>query len=140
MNSEPERHEKTASVEAYKIILRNVLDRRPSGTRQRLAVALGKNRSFISQISNPAYPVPIPAPHLEVIFEICHFSGAEKRAFLESFTRAHPMRSAAPRNGPSLRALRLDVVDFGDVRRNREFDSLVRELARRLGRLMPHVD
>jgi hypothetical protein len=140
VSSEPERHEKTASVEAYKIILRNVLDRRPSGTRQRLAIALGKNRSFISQISNPAYPVPIPAPHLEVIFEICHFSGAEKRAFLESFARAHPMRSCAPRDGPSLRALRLDVVDFGDVRRNREFDNLVRELARRLGRLTPHVD
>lgn len=140
MNSEPERDEKTASVEAYKIILRNVLDRRPSGTRQRLAIALGKNRSFISQISNPAYPVPIPAPHLEAIFEICHFSGAEKRAFLESFARAHPMRSGAPRNGPSLRALRLEVVDFGDVRRNREFDNLVRELARRLGRLTPHVD
>ena len=32
-------------------ILRNVLDRRPSGTRQRLANALGKNRSFVSQIS-----------------------------------------------------------------------------------------
>lgn len=140
MSSEPERHEKTANVEAYKIILRNVLDRRPSGTRQRLAIALGKNRSFISQISNPAYPVPIPAPHLEAIFEICHFSAAEKRAFLESFTRAHPMRSGAPRNAPSLRALRLDVVDFGDVRRNREFDNLVRELARRLGRLAPHVD
>ena len=45
-------------------ILQDVLDRRPSGMRQRLAEALGKNRSFISQISNPAYPTPIPAQHL----------------------------------------------------------------------------
>jgi hypothetical protein len=134
----PARNDRTASVEAYKMILRNVLDRRPSGTRQRLAVALGKNRSFISQISNPAYPVPIPAPHLEVIFEICHFSMAEKRAFLESFARAHPMRVGALRTSQSLRALRLDVVDFGDAKRNREFDNLVRELARRLGKLTPH--
>lgn len=140
MSSEPAHREKTASVEAYKSILRNVLDRRPSGTRQRLAIALGKNRSFISQISNPAYPVPIPAPHLEIIFEICHFSGAEKRAFLECFARAHPMRAGASRSGQSLRALRLEVVDFGDARRNREFDNLVRELARRLGRFAPHPD
>jgi hypothetical protein len=140
VSSEPARNEKTASVEAYKSILRNVLDRRPSGTRQRLASALGKNRSFISQISNPAYPVPIPALHLEIIFDICHFSGAEKREFLECFARAHPARASAPRNGPSLRALRLDVVDFGDARRNREFDNLISELARRLGRLATHSD
>ena len=44
-------------------------DNRPSGTRQRLAGALGKNRSFVSQIANPAYPVPIPVQHLETIFE-----------------------------------------------------------------------
>jgi hypothetical protein len=140
VNSEPARNEKTASVEAYKSILRSVLDRRPSGTRQRLAIALGKNRSFISQISNPAYPVPIPAPHLEMIFEICHFSAAEKRAFLESFARAHPVRASVSRAGPSLRTLRLEVVDFGDARRNREFDNLVGELARRLGRLTPDSD
>jgi hypothetical protein len=140
VSSEPARNEKTASVEAYKSILRNVLDRRPSGTRQRLAIALGKNRSFISQISNPAYPVPIPALHLEIICEICHFSGVEKREFLECFARAHPARAGAPRNRPSMRALWLDVVDFGDTRRNREFDSLIRELARRLARLAPHSD
>ena len=73
-------------------ILRDVLDQRPSGTRQRLANALGKNRSFVSQISNPAYPAPIPAPHLEIIFEICHFSPARRTAFLEAFDRAHPNR------------------------------------------------
>ena len=50
----------------YKRILLRVLDLRPSGTRQRLADALGKNRSFVSQITNPAYPVPIPPRHLEI--------------------------------------------------------------------------
>ena len=140
MSSEAPRNAKSASVEAYKSILRNVLDRRPSGTRQRLATALGKNRSFISQISTPVYPVPIPAPHLGIIFEICHFSGTEKREFLECFTRAHPGRRRAPRNGPSLRSLRLEVVDFGDAKRNREFDNLVRELARRLGKMAPQSE
>jgi hypothetical protein len=44
------------------------------------------------------------------------------------------------RNGPSLRSLRLEVVDFGDAKRNREFDNLVRELARRLGKMAPQPE
>ena len=131
---------RTMHVAAYKTILRNILDRRPSGTRQRLATALGKNRSFISHISNPAYPVPIPALHIEIIFEICHFSPAEKRAFLDAFGQAHPSRLKATRSGPNLRSLRLEVIDLGDTQRNREFDDLVRETVRRLSRLLRHGD
>ena len=48
----------------YKTILRNTIDRRPSGTRQKIALALGKNKSFVSQITNPAYLSPVPAPVL----------------------------------------------------------------------------
>src|SRR5438477_309550 len=80
------------AVVAYKAILKRVLDNRPSGTRQRMANALGKNRSFVSQIANPAYPVPIPARHLEAIFEICHFSQDDRREFLAEYARAHPSR------------------------------------------------
>jgi len=130
------RDERAASVEAYKSLLRIVLDRRPSGTRQRLANALGKNRSFVSHISNPAYPVPIPAPHLDTIFEICHFSAAERRAFVEAFNRAHPNRLKPRRGAHGVRTLKLDVADFGDPTTNREFDELVRETARRLSRLV----
>ncbi|MGA2042112.1 MAG: hypothetical protein ABSG83_01945 [Roseiarcus sp.] len=140
MSAASDRSDKAANVESYKIILRGILDRRPSGTRQRLASALGKNRSFISLISNPAYPVPIPATHLEIIFDICHFSPADKRAFLDSFQRAHPNRARSRRSDPSLRSLRLEVFDLGDAKRNREFDDLVREVARRLVRLTPPRD
>src|SRR4029079_8563721 len=35
------------AVALYKRLLADVIDGRPSGTRQRLAAALGKNRSFI---------------------------------------------------------------------------------------------
>ena len=128
--------ERATQVEAYKTLLRNVLDRRPSGTRQRLANALGKNRSFVSQISNPAYPVPIPAPHIEIIFDVCHFSPAERQTFLDAFHRAHPNRVKPRRGAQGLRTLKLEVADFGDAATNREFDELVRETARRLSRLM----
>ena len=68
-------------IAAYKAILRDVLDRRPSGMRQRLAEALGKNRSFITQIANPAYQTPIPAQHVHAIIQVCHFSAQERDKF-----------------------------------------------------------
>jgi len=76
------------TVADYKRLLQTVCENRPSGTRVRLAVALGTNRSFVSQLVNPAYSLPIPAQHLETIFEICHFSPTEKRDFLEAFGQA----------------------------------------------------
>ena len=85
----------SATVAAYKRVLQDVLERRPSGMRQRLAEALGKNRSFISQISNPIYPTPIPAQHVESILEICHFSPPERERFLDAYRRAHPQRLRA---------------------------------------------
>jgi hypothetical protein len=41
------------AVRAYERLLQTYLDRRPSGTRQEIALALGKHKSFISQIANP---------------------------------------------------------------------------------------
>ena len=140
MSDPPTRDAKAAHVEAYKTILRDILDQRPSGTRQRLATALDKNRSFVSHMCNPAYPVPIPAPHLEIIFEICHFPPAEKSAFLDLFKRAHPNRSRHVREAPSLRSLKLEVYDLGDARKNRAFDALVKDTTRRLARLVAHED
>ncbi|MGO8798660.1 MAG: hypothetical protein ACLQE9_06195 [Roseiarcus sp.] len=141
MNDAPARDAKAAHVEAYKTILRNVIDRRPSGTRQRLATALGKNRSFVSHMTNPANPLPIPAPHLEIIFEVCHFSPTEKREFLDLFARAHPNRvRQAVRDNPSLRSLKLEVFDLGDAKKNRAFDELLRETARRLARIVASAD
>src|SRR5581483_440493 len=90
----------SSAVADYKNILRRVLENRPSGTRQRLAAALGKNRSFISQITNPSYAVPIPGPHLSTIFDICHFSLNDRRAFLEAYGRAHPRRKEIPGDHP----------------------------------------
>ena len=97
------RSDPTPSEEAvvtYKAILKRVMDNRPSGTRQRLAGALGKNRSFISQITNPAYATPIPARHVETIFEICHFSPDDRQLFLEAYARAHPTQDGGRAERP----------------------------------------
>ena len=77
-----------------------------------------------------------PPPHLDLIFEICHFSPADRRAFLDAFDLAHPNRVRRAREVPSLRAVRIEVVDFGDAKKNRAFDELIRDTARRFARLV----
>src|SRR5258708_38972337 len=54
-NATPRAMADNSAVGDYKRILQQVLERRPAGTRQRLAERLGKNPSFLSQITNPKY-------------------------------------------------------------------------------------
>jgi hypothetical protein len=124
------------AVAAYKSIFKAVLDKRPSGMRIKLAHVMGKNRSFISQIANPAYQTPIPVQHLATIFEVCHFSPAEKAAFLEAYGRAHPRRAGRLGGAPRERAAMLHLPDLGSRKRNSELDALLHEVARRLAALL----
>lgn len=73
----------------YKNLLKEILDKRPSGIRQKLSKALGTHKSFISQIQNPNYNVPMPAHHLATLFQVCHFSQDEREKFLEIHQKAH---------------------------------------------------
>jgi hypothetical protein len=121
-------------VAAYKEMLARILERRPSGTRQRLATALNKNRSFISQIANPSYATPIPPAHLAQIFEICHFSAAEKREFARLYAEAHPKKMlniATPRPTPGVQ-----LPDLGDDELNRKLHGLVSGFVRQIAKLM----
>jgi hypothetical protein len=131
----PERPRADA-VASYKAVLKRIIDTRPSGTRHRLAIALGKNRSFISQIANPVYAVPIPVQHLETIFEICHFTAADRRDFLAAYGEAHPRRHELVRKSAGTRKLTLTLPDLGNARRNRLLDEAVAEIARRLAHII----
>jgi hypothetical protein len=122
-------------VAGYKAILAAVLDRRPSGTRQRLAAALGKNRSFITQISNPAYATPIPSNHVDIIFEICHFSPEERRQFIEAYGRAHPRRPALAADPHKLKPHTIYLPDLGDDERNARLHTLVADFVRQVARI-----
>jgi hypothetical protein len=120
------------AVRSYKAVLKRILDTRPSGTRHRLAIALGKNRSFISQIANPVYAVPIPRQHLDTVFEICHFTAADRREFLAAYAQAHPRAVVAARKPAGMRKVTLTVPDLGDAQRNRLLDETLGDIARRL--------
>jgi hypothetical protein len=123
------------AVIAYKTILSDIIDNRPSGTRQRLATALGKHRSFVTQVTSPAYATPLPARHLETIFRVCHFSPVEQQRFLEAFQRAHPGKLPDVRGGDKVRQLTLTVPDLGDDKKNRKFDEAVGEFIQRIASL-----
>jgi hypothetical protein len=128
--------EEVSAVAEYKRVFKGVLDSRPSGMRIRLAHAMGKNRSFVSQISNPAYPVPVPVQHLNTIFEVCHFPPAAKQAFLRAYARAHPRRLGQLAKAPRDRAIALHVPDLGSPKRNGKVDALLQEFARRLAAIL----
>jgi hypothetical protein len=123
-------------IAAYKAILRDVLDRRPSGMRQRLAEALGKNRSFITQIANPAYQTPIPAQHVHPIIQICHFSVQERDRFLEAYHHAHPRRLLLLKERERSRRLTIMLPDLGSEQKNHKLDSLLSEFAEKVARLI----
>ncbi|MCG8691140.1 MAG: hypothetical protein MI806_08015 [Minwuiales bacterium] len=128
------RQQTDRAVMAYKELLRTYIDRRPSGTRQRIATALGTHKSFVSQITNPAYRVPLPAQHVAAIFRICHFSPEEKAAFLEAYRAAHP-NQAETLDGDRIagaRVLEIEVPPFADPERQRQVADAIREMAEKM--------
>lgn len=121
-------------VAAYKALLRHFLDRRPSGTRQKLAEAFGTHKSFISQVTNPAYKVPLPAQHIPAMFRVCHLNEEEQRQFLEVYGRAHPAQSAALEELASIEndVLRIPLPHSLDEQRRHEVRQLIQEFAERV--------
>ena len=122
------------AIAAYKRLLKDCLDRRPSGTRQRLAAALGTHKSFISQITNPNYRVPLPAHHVPAILQICHFSPEERDAFIVAYEKAHPgqLPSGTVDSQPLGQTLTIEVPRFADPARQAEVAETIREVAARI--------
>lgn len=123
-------------IRAYKILLAGVLEQRPSGTRQRLADALGKHRSFITQITSPSYATPIPQKHLATIFSVCHFSPTEREGFLAAYRKAHKGRVNIGDAERRTRHLTLLVPDMGDDRHNAAFDKAVADFINKMTTLL----
>ncbi len=122
-------------IKAYKVLLSAIIDKRPSGTRQRIADALGKHRSFITQITGVAYPTPLPERHLDTIFSLCHFSPEEQSSFLKAYDAAHPDRATRLTERHRRRQVSITVRDFGDDHKNRKFDEAIAEFALKMSEL-----
>ncbi|MFL5337214.1 MAG: hypothetical protein ACJ8H8_29575 [Geminicoccaceae bacterium] len=139
----PEREDASRAeiIAGYKSLLRSFLERRPSGLRGRLAMALGKHKSFVSQIANPAYAVPIPAGDLPIIFDVCHLSPPEREDFLALYRRAHPERTRRrPATGPRGHELRIGLPEFRSATTAREVEALILDFSSRIIRLAQHAE
>ena len=118
-------------IAAYKRLLRDYLALRPSGTRQRIAKVTGTHKSFISQVANPAYRVPLPAQHVETIMDVCHFSAEERAAFTTAYEAAHPGQLRAPAvSAVDRRAgLWIDLSSISDIDRRQTVEDSIRRVA-----------
>lgn len=128
------------AIIAYKSILAQIIDNRPSGTRQRLATELGKHRSFVTQITSPTYTTPLPARHLATIFRVCHFSAVEEERFLNAYQMAHPGKLPELGSAEKLRQLSIMVPDFGDERKNRLLEEAISDLVQKIAALSGAAD
>jgi hypothetical protein len=80
--------------------------------------------------------MPLPAPHLETNFEVCHSTPAEREAFLAAYDEAHPGRRDSGEPSTGTRAISLTVPDLGSAQRNRAVDAMMAEYAHHLVRLI----
>lgn len=134
--------ETSDAIVEYKALLREYIDRRPSGTRQRLAEAFGTHKSFISQIINPNYRVPLPAQHIPALFKVCHLNAQEQRAFLEVYARAHPGQYGAIEDLAALESdvVRIPLPHFEDPELRQQAEQLIRQFAERVIALLQEAE
>ena len=141
--AEPEKNPREDPVSTYKRLLQQFIDRRPSGTRLKIASALGTNKSFVTQITSPSYAVPVPEVHVPTIMSVCHFSQDERDMFLAAYSAAHPGRVAAIQRtrgrGEGYRRLQILVPQFDDPSVQRDVEDTIRTLAERIIRLAKGV-
>lgn len=102
-------------IAAYKELLRGYLEKRPSGLRTRISDAIGTNRSFVTQITNPKYSVPIPSHFVHKLIAICHLSPSERTSFLAAYLEAHPGQSELLENTDLIETDRL-IIDLSGVK------------------------
>lgn len=131
--------EKLEQIRAYKLVLREALESRPSGIRLRIAHTIGKNKSFISQITNPRYKTPLPEKYVEPLLEVVHLTPAERERFLDIYRQAHPRAGDQPKDARAKagrRAVRIELPRLGSRAVEREVDALVTEFAHKVSDLV----
>ena len=128
---------KEALIRAYKTILKEAVEARPSGIRLRIAEIIGKNKSFVSQITNPNYPTPLPEKYIEPIFEAVHLTTKERERFLDLYGRAHPGvgRHDAALHHQETRVLKIELPRLGSRQLELKVDQMIAQMARNLSDL-----
>lgn len=115
-------------VRRYKLLLQTFLKRRGSGARQAIAGGLGYTRSFVTQITSPAYAMAIPPGQVRAILRLAELTPEEERIFLEAYIAAHPNR-AAEIYAQSHAGLVIALPDLKDPAAQARMEALIQKLA-----------
>ncbi len=117
-------------IRRYKILLQTFLKRRGTGARQAIAEQLGHTRSFVTQITSPAYDLAIPANQVRAILKLAELTAEEERIFLDAYIEAHPERAAEVYAAPHGHGtVTISLPDLGDLAAEARLEALIRRLA-----------
>lgn len=133
-----ELYDELMPVRRYKLMLQTFLKRRGAGVRQAIAEALGNTRSFVTQITSPAYDIAIPAQYVRTIVRVAGLEANEERMFLDAYFEAHPDRveDVLGRDlGPS-RTLTIALPAMPTEAAQRRLETLVETMARDIAAAM----
>ena len=103
--------------------------------RQKIAQVLGTHKSFISQITNPNDPTPIPARHLDAIIDVCHMSPAEQQSFIDNYRLAHPNQTQTLLDKSQQRhykTLHIQIPLLADAHKQQQLESYIQDTVRKL--------
>ncbi len=131
-------------VRRYKLLLQAFLKRRGSGARQAIAEALGHTRSFVTQITSPAYDLAIPPQHVRTIIALAGLAPNEERMFVDAYIEAHPDRAAevlgrgAP--GGPVRTVTVAVPTLSTPQAQRRLEALIERFAQEMGAAMTETE
>jgi len=141
MNAKKQDIHKVAPITAYKTCLREIINLRPSGLRIRIAQVLGTHKSFISQITSPTDPTPLPRKHIDPMLNECHATEEERKRFLGYYNSAHPdskTRQIAPisPSNTKRKVIEIEIVCLADRTRQRRLEALIRNFAKSVSELV----
>ena len=123
-------------IRRYKLLLQSLLQRRGRGIGQAIADATGTNRSFVSQMTSPAYDVPLPAQHVRTIIDAAGFSPDEEWMLLEAYVQAHPERANEllyrGRGPADTRRIEITVPVLASERAQRRLETAIERVATEL--------
>jgi len=123
-------------VRRYKLLLQAFLKRRGPGTRQAIAEALGNTRSFITQITSPAYDMAIPPQHVRTIIRLAALPPEEERTFLDAYLTAHPERATELLGRGDGRTITITLPHLASPAAQARLEALIERFARETAALM----
>jgi hypothetical protein len=123
-------------VRAYKAILKDAVEARHSGMRLQIADLIGKNKSFVSQVTNPRYSTPLPECYIEPIFEALHMPPTERKRFLNLYREAHPRTACAHEAAEEgTRVVRIELPRLASRQLEAKVDQMILQMARNISEL-----